>query len=71
MQQKQMTIFLSEGEQLTDFLLRQVNERCQGRYRLIHLAEDAKLRYNQLWRFTNGHQVNQQFINDLFNYFVH
>jgi hypothetical protein len=71
MQQKQMTIFLSEGEQLTDYLLRQVIERCQGRYRLIHLAEDAKLKYNQLWRFTNGHQVNQQFINDLFDYFVH
>ena len=71
MQQKQMTIFLSDGEQLTDFLLRQVNERCQGRYRLIHLAEDAKLKYNQLWRFTNGHQVNQQFINDLFDFLVH
>lgn len=71
MKQKPMTIFLSKGEQLTDYLRRQVNERCHNRYRLIHLAEDSGLKYNQLWRFTNGHQVNQQFINDLFDYFVH
>ncbi len=70
MQQKQMMISLFEGEQLSDWMIRQVNERCKGRYRLIHLAEDSKLRYNQLWRFTNGHQVNQQFINDLFNYLI-
>lgn len=71
MQQRQMMISLSDGEQLTDWMIRQVRERCQDRYRLIHLAEDAGLRYNQLWRFVNGHQVNQQFINDLFNYLVH
>jgi hypothetical protein len=70
MQQHQM-ISLSKDEQLTDWMIRQVKERCQDRYRLIHLAEDTGLRYNQLWRFVNGHQVNQQFINDLFNYLVH
>jgi len=70
MQQHQM-ISLFKDEQLTDWMIRQVKERCQDRYRLIHLAEDSKLRYNQLWRFVNGHQVNQQFINDLFNFLVH
>lgn len=70
MQQSQM-ISLSKDEQLTDWMIRQVKERCQDRYRLIHLAEDTGLRYNQLWRFVNGHQVNQQFINDLFSFLVH
>jgi hypothetical protein len=70
MQQSQM-ISLSKDEQLTDWMIRQVRERCQDRYRLIHLAEDTGLRYNQLWRFVNGHQVNQQFINDLFSFLVH
>lgn len=70
MQQSQM-ISLSKDEQLTDWMIRQVRERCRDRYRLIHLAEDSGLRYNQLWRFVNGHQVNQQFINDLFNFLVH
>lgn len=70
MQQSQM-ISLSKDEQLTDWMIRQVKERCQDRYRLIHLAEDSGLRYNQLWRFVNGHQVNQQFINDLFSFLVH
>jgi hypothetical protein len=70
MQQK-MTVCLSDGEQLTDWMIRQVKERCQDRYRLIHLAEDTGLKYNQLWRFMKGHQVNQQFINDLFKFLVH
>lgn len=68
---KQMTVCLSDGEKLTDWMICQVKERCRNRYRLIHLAEDTGLKYNQLWRFMNGYQVNQQFINDLFNYLVH
>ena len=70
MQQK-MTVCLSDGEQLTDWMIRQVRERYQDRCRLIHLAEHTGLKYNQLWRFMNGHQVNQQFINDLFKFLVH
>jgi hypothetical protein len=70
MQQK-MTVCLSDGEQLTDWMIRQVKERCRDRYRLINLAKDTGLKYNQLWRFMNGHQVNQQFINDLFKFLVH
>jgi hypothetical protein len=70
MKQSLMT-FLSKDEQLTDWMIRQVKERCRDRYRLIHLSEDTGLKYNQLWRFVNGHQVNQQFINDLFKILVH
>ena len=70
MQQK-MTVCLSDDEQLTDWMIRQVKERCRDRYHLINLAKDTGLKYNQLWRFMNGHQVNQQFINDLFKFLVH
>jgi hypothetical protein len=69
MQQKMM-VCLSNGEQLTDWMIRQVKERCRDRYRLIHFSEDSGLKYGQLWRFIHGHQVNQQFINDLFNYLL-
>jgi hypothetical protein len=66
-----MTVCLSKDEQLTDWMIRQVKERCRDRYRLIHFADDTGLKYNQLWRFVNGYQVNQQFINDLFKNLVH
>lgn len=67
----QMTVCLSKDEQLTDWMIRQVKERCRDRYRLINFSEDTGLKYNQLWRFVNGYQVNQQFINDLFKKLVH
>ena len=66
-----MTVCLSKDEQLTDWMIRQVKERCRDRYRLINFSRDSGLSYNQLWRFVNGYQVNQQFINDLFKNLVH
>lgn len=62
-----MMISLSDGEQFTDWLRAELKKTIQGRYRIIHFAEDHDLCLAQMYRFMRKDPVNQEFINQLFS----
>lgn len=64
-----LTIHLSDGETIRDFIDREVRSRVSKRYKLAHIAEDMGITYLQLWRFLKGHSVNEEFYIKFFKYY--
>jgi len=67
---KSMTIYLSDGENLTDFMLKMTTDKLNKRYKMKHLAEDIGVSYAMMHRFVNKKKVGQEFFVKWFNFFL-
>lgn len=67
---KSMTIYLSDGENIRDFIHKELESRLSKRYRMTHMAEDMTLPYHQLTRFMKGEGVGDEFYIKAFNYLM-
>ena len=64
-----LTIHLSDGDTIRDFIDKEVRSRVSKRYKLSHIAEDIGITYLQLWRFLKGYPVNEEFYIKFFRYY--
>ena len=69
-QMKSMTIYLSDGENIRDFIHKELRSRLSKRYRMTHLAEDMNLNYYTLTRFMKGNGVGDEFYIQAFNFLM-
>jgi len=67
---KSMTIYLSNGETLVDFMLKMTKDKITKRYKMKHLAEDIGVSYAMLHRFLNNKPVGQIFFVKWFDFFI-
>lgn len=67
---KTITIYLSNDNNIVDFMRLMTTSRLNKRYKMTHLAEDMKVKYSMLYRFMNGKPVGQEFFIAWFDYFV-
>jgi hypothetical protein len=65
-----MTIYLSDGENIRDFIDKELRSRLSKRYRMTHLAEDMNLNYYTLTRFMKGNGVGDEFYIQAFNFLM-
>jgi hypothetical protein len=69
-QMKSMTIYLSDGENIRDFIHKELRSRLSKRYKMTHLAEDMNLRYYTLNRFMRGQGAGDEFYIQAFNFLM-
>ena len=55
---------------LSDWMRGELHKRLSNRYKLTHLSEDTGMSYAQLWRFSSGKPVSEQFLNEMFRYLI-
>jgi hypothetical protein len=67
---KTMTIYLSNDNNIVDWLRTMTTSKLNKRYNMKHLSEDMKVNYSMLYRFMKGKPVGQDFFIAWFNYFV-
>ena len=67
---KSMTIYLSEGENIREFIQRELDSLLVKRYNMTHMAEDMKVNYSMLYRFMNGKSVSEEFYIKAFKYLM-
>jgi len=66
---KSLTIYLSDGNNVVDWMRMTTESKLNKRYKLTHLAEDMKVKYSMLYRFVNKKPVSQEFFVAWFRYF--
>jgi hypothetical protein len=54
---KVLTIYLSEGETLSQWAVKEANTLLNPRYKIVHLAVDMKVPYHTVRRFIAGENV--------------
>ena len=67
---KSMTIFLSDGENIREFIQRELDSRLTKRYKMTHMAEDMDISYSMLHRFMNGGGVGDELYIKAFKYLM-
>lgn len=65
-----MTIYLSDGEDVRDFIRKELESLLTKRYKMTHMAEDMGLNYSMLYRFMNGKSVSEDFYIQAFKYLM-
>lgn len=58
---KSVTVYLSDGEDLRDFIRKELESLLTKRYKMTHMAEDMRLNYSMLYRFMKGGSVSEEF----------
>jgi hypothetical protein len=66
---KRMMIYLSENQNITDFMRLHIKNTITKRYKIKHLAEDMNVSYPMMNRFINSKPVGQHFFVQWFDYF--
>ena len=67
---KSMTIYLSDGENIREFIQRELDSLLVRRYKMTHMAEDMGVSYSMLYRFMNGKSVGEEFYIKAFKYLM-
>ena len=67
---KSMTIYLSDGENIRDFIHKELESRLSPRYRMTFMAEDMNISYHMLTRFMKGGGVGDEFYIKAINYLI-
>ena len=67
---KSMTIYLSDGENIRDFICKELESLLVRRYKMTHMAEDMGVNYSMLYRFMNGKSVGEEFYIQAFKYLM-
>ena len=65
-----MMIYLSDGEDVRDFIRKELESLLTKRYKMTHMAEDMGLNYSMLYRFMSGKSVSEEFYIQAFKYLM-
>lgn len=65
-----MQIHLTGDQSFTDILRQSLRDRLSKRYKLRYMAEDMGVSYIQLYRFTKGEKVTEDFINKAVKFLI-
>lgn len=65
-----MTIYLSDGENIREFIQRELDSRLTKRYKMTHMAEDMDVSYSMLHRFMSGRGVGDELYIKAFQYLM-
>ena len=65
-----MTIYLSDGEDVRDFIRKELESLLNRRYKMTHMAEDMGISYSMLHRFMNGGGVGDDLYIQAFKYLM-
>ena len=67
---KSMTIYLSDGETIREFIQHELDSLLVKRYKMTHMAEDMSVNYSMLYRFMKGESVSEEFYIQAFKYLM-
>jgi hypothetical protein len=65
-----VTIYLSEQQELSDWMRKEMNNMLSKRYKLTHLSEDMGVNYAKLYRFMRGKNVGTELYDSFFRVYL-
>ena len=65
-----MTIYLSEQQELSDWMRKEMSNMLSKRYKLTHLSEDMNVNYAKLYRFMKGKNVGTELYDSFFRVYL-
>jgi len=65
-----VTIYLSEQQELSDWMRREITGMLGKRYKLTHLSEDMNVNYAKLYRFMRGKNVGTEIYDSFFRVYL-
>ena len=65
-----VTIYLSEDEQLSEWMRKEITGMLSKRYKLTHLSEDMGVNYAKLYRFMRGRNVTTEIYDSFFRVYL-
>jgi hypothetical protein len=65
-----VTIYLSEDQELSDWMRREIRGKLSKRYKLTHLSEDMGVNYAKLYRFMKGRNVTTEIYDSFFKVYL-
>ena len=65
-----MTIYLSEQQELSDWMRKEMTNMLGKRYKLTHLSEDMNVNYAKLYRFMRGKNVGTELYDSFFRVYL-
>ena len=65
-----VTIYLSEQQELSDWMRKEMSNMLGKRYKLTHLSEDMNVNYAKLYRFMKGKNVGTEIYDSFFRVYL-
>jgi hypothetical protein len=65
-----VTIYLSEDEQISEWMRKEITGMLSKRYKLTHLSEDMNVNYAKLYRFMRGRNVTTEIYDSFFRLYL-
>lgn len=65
-----VTIYLSDQQELSDWIRKEMNSMLCKRYRMTHLAEDMSVNYAKLYRFMRGKNTTSEIYDNFFKVYL-
>jgi hypothetical protein len=65
-----VTIYLSEDQQLSEWMRKEITGMLSKRYKLTHLSEDMNVNYAKLYRFMRGRNVTTEIYDSFFRLYL-
>ena len=63
-------IYLSEDQQLSEWMRKEIRGKLSKRYKLTHLSEDMRVNYAKLYRFMQGRNVTTEIYDSFFRVYL-
>jgi len=70
LQMRAVTIYLSEDQQLSEWMRKEIRGKLSKRYKLTHLSEDMGVNYAKLYRFMQGRNVTTEIYDSFFRVYL-
>ena len=70
MASRSKTVYIKDGETLTDSIRAELFDKLSRRYKVVHLAEDVGVDKFQMYRFMHGQEVTGKFYDKVFKYLM-
>jgi hypothetical protein len=65
-----VTIYLSDDQQISDWIRKEIRSKLSKRYKLTHLSEDMNVNYAKLYRFMRGKNVTTEIYDNFFRVYL-
>jgi hypothetical protein len=70
MTSRSKTVYIKDGETLTDSIRAELFDKLSRRYKVVHMAEDVGVDKFQMYRFMHGQEVTGKFYDKVFKYLM-
>ena len=70
MASRSKTVYIKDGETLTDSIRAELFDKLSRRYKVVHLAEDVGVVKFQMYRFMHGQEVTGKFYDKVFKFLM-